>query len=194
MSGRPVAFWIDVAVKAALIGLLGLAVAFPDLPQFEGKAMTGRALAYPISTVIVPVAWWLVRRRRGRPVEYPYALDILLVLPFLIDTLGNALDMYDSISWWDDANHLFNWGLLVAAFGQLLVRLPLGRLTAAGLAVGFGAVTAILWEIGEYFAFIRDSPEEETAYTDTLGDLALGLSGSVVAALVTVTLAWRQER
>ncbi len=35
------------------------------------------------------------------------------------------------------------------------------------LVVGFGAVTAILWEIAEYFAFIRDSPELATAYSDT---------------------------
>ena len=58
-------------------------------------------------------------------------------------------------------------------------------LNTFALAVGFGAVTAILWEFGEYFAFIRDSPELDTAYTDTLGDLALGLTGSTVAAFVT---------
>jgi hypothetical protein len=122
----------------------------PDLPQFEGKAWLGRALAYPISALIVPVAWLLVQRRRGRPVDYPYTLDILLVLPFLIDTAGNAANLYDTIDWWDDANHFVNWGLLVAAF--------------------------------------RNSPELATAYTDTLGDLALGLAGSVVAAVVTYTL------
>ena len=184
---------LDVAVKAGLLGLLLLAVVQPDLPQFEGKAMTGRALTYPIATVIVPLAWWLVRRRRGGPVAYPYALDVLIVLPFLIDTLGNALDLYDSIDWWDDANHLVNWGLLTAGFGLLLLRLRLGVLVIAGLAVGFGAVTAILWEIGEYFAFIRNSSELDTAYTDTLGDLALGLTGSVVAALVTAALRRRAQ-
>lgn len=177
---------LDAAVKAALLGLLLLAVVAPDLPQFEGKAMAGRAATYPVATVIVPLAWWLVRRRR--PVAYPYALDVLIVLPFLIDTLGNALDLYDSVGWWDDANHLVNWCLLTAGFGQLLLRLQAGALTAAGLAVGFGATTAILWELGEYLAFIRDSPELETAYTDTLGDLTLGLTGSVVAAVVTAAV------
>jgi hypothetical protein len=186
---RSAAFWLDVAVKAALIGLLVVAVALPDLPQFEGKAMAGRALTYPISTVIVPLGWWFFARPRGSP--YPYALDILLVLPFLIDVAGNAADLYDSIDWWDDANHFVNWGLLVAAFGQLLLRLRVGRLEAAALAVGFGAVTAILWEFGEYWTFIRNSPELDTAYTDTLGDLALGLGGSAVAALLTVTVLWR---
>ena len=183
----------DVAAKAALLGLLLVAVLLPELPQFEGKAMTGRALAYPLAVAIVPVSWWVVRRRRGRPVAYPWALDLLVTLPFLVDTVGNALDLYDSIEWWDDANHLVNWGLLTAGFGLLLVRLRLAPAVVAGLAVGFGAVTAILWEIGEYFAFIRDSPELETAYTDTLGDLALGLSGSAVAAALTAWLLRRRR-
>jgi hypothetical protein len=189
---RPPAFWLDAAVKAALVGLLIVAVAVPDLPQFEGKGMVGRALAYPIATLIVPVSWWLIRRRR--PVAgYPYTLDILLVLPFLIDTTGNALDMYDRISWWDDLNHFVNWGILTAAFGQFLLRLPLPRWALAALAIGFGGVTAILWEIAEYWTFIRNSPELETAYTDTLGDLALGLSGSVLAAALTAMVLWRSR-
>jgi hypothetical protein len=183
---RRIAFWVDVALKAALIGLLLLAVLFPDLPQFEGKAMTGRAIAYPLAALLVPAVWFLYGRKRSD--RYPYALDILLTLPFLIDVAGNALDLYDSIDWWDDANHFVNWGLLVAAFGQLLVRLPVGRVAAVGLMIGFGAATAVLWEFAEYLTFIRNSPELETAYEDTLGDLALGLSGSVVAALVTAWL------
>jgi hypothetical protein len=175
--------WADIAVKVALLVLL-LFGAFSGLDRFEGKGFTGRALAYPIATVIVPVAWWIVGRRGRRP-YYPYVLDILLVLPFLIDTIGNALDLYDTIGWWDDANHFVNWGILTLAFGELLLRLPLGRWNTFALAVGFGAVTAVLWEFAEYITFIRNSDELQTAYTDTLGDLALGLSGSVVAATVT---------
>jgi len=83
-----------------------------------------------------------------------------------------------------------NRAILVAAFGQLLLRLRVGRWEAFGLAVGFGCVTAVLWEFAEYFTFIRNSPELRTAYTDALGDLALGLAGSTLAALVTVTLLW----
>ena len=97
---RP-ALALDLALKGLLVGLLIFAVARQDLPQFAGKAMTGRAIAYPLAALIVPVAWWLVARRR--PTSYPWALDILLVLPFLIDTAGNALNLYDTLDWWDDA-------------------------------------------------------------------------------------------
>jgi hypothetical protein len=189
MTRNRAALALDLAVKAALVGLLLFAVARPDLPQFAGKAIVGRAVTYPLATLIVPVAWWLVQRRRGRPVPYPYALDVLLVLPFLVDTAGNAANLYDTIDWWDDANHFVNWAILVAAFGQLLLRLPVGRLALVGLAIGFGAVTAVLWEFAEYATFIRNNESElRTAYTDTLGDLALGLSGSVLAALLTAFL------
>jgi hypothetical protein len=45
-------------------------------------------------------------------------------------------------------------------------------------------VAAILWELAEYFTFIRGSDEEATAYTDTLGDMSLGLLGATVAAVI----------
>jgi hypothetical protein len=58
-----------------------------------------------------------------------------------------------------------------------------------GLA--FGATAAIAWELAEYFAFLSRSTEREFAYADTLGDLALGTAGAVLAALV-IHRAWRR--
>jgi hypothetical protein len=44
----------------------------------------------------------------------------------------------------------------------------------------------------EYVTFIRNNEDElRNAYTDTLGDLALGTSGSILAAALTVTVLWR---
>jgi hypothetical protein len=189
LAAKPWLFWLDVAVKAALIGLLLLAVARPDLEQFEGKAMNARALFYPISTIVVPVGWWLARRR-GVKLPYPYVLDILVVLPLLIDTAGNALNLYDTIDWWDDFNHFLNWGILTLAFGQVLLLLPVGKKAAAGLMMGFAALTAYIWEVLEYFTFVRNSPELATAYTDTLGDTGLALVGAAVATAFVIGWQW----
>jgi hypothetical protein len=167
---------------------LVLPFAFPHWHQFEGKAMTGRAIGYPLAALVVPAIWFVVGRARSW--RYPFAVDVLVVLPFVIDMAGNAANLYDSVDWWDDANHFFNWLILVAGFSLVLVRTGLSKPVVFGLAVGFGAVTAILWELLEYVTFIRHSSELRTAYTDTLGDLALGLTGSVVAALLTVTVLW----
>jgi hypothetical protein len=178
---------VDAAIKAATVGLLLLAVLAPELPQFQGKAFAGRAIAYPVALAVVPVAWWWLGRGRAR---FPVRTDILLGLPFLIDMTGNALNLYDTIEWWDDANHLGNWALHTAA----IVLLARGRLASIGVvAVGiaWAATTAILWELAEYVAFVPNSPEAVTAYADTLGDLALGLIGGAAAC---VAIAWRAAR
>jgi hypothetical protein len=189
-STRSSLFWLNLAVKIALIGLLLFGALNQDMERFHGKAMTGRAFFYPISAIIVPIGWWLLQRRRTTPLAYPYGLDILLVMPFLIDVAGNALNLYDTITWWDDLNHLVNWAILAAAFGLLLLRLPVGRWEIAGLVAGFGAITAILWELAEYITFVRNSPELQTAYTDTLGDLVLGTLGSIIAGILIAWLLW----
>ena len=161
--------------------------AFSGLQQFEGKAFVWRLATYPVATLVVPVAWAV----RGRGSPYPYTVDILLALPFLVDTAGNAADLYDTVWWWDDVNHLVNWALLSGAVGALAWRGNARPWETLAFVVGFGAVTAILWEIAEYVAFIRNSEELATAYTDTLGDMALGLTGSLLAGLAS---AWALRR
>jgi hypothetical protein len=183
---RPV-FWLNIGIKVLFVGLLAFG-AFSGLEQFEGKAFGWRLATYPLAALLVPLGWWLA----GKPKPYPYALDILFVSPFLVDTLGNVFDLYDTIEWWDDLNHFVNWGLLSLAFGQLFLRFALPRWETFALVVGAGAFAAIVWELGEYVAFIRNSDELDTAYEDTLGDMLLGLSGSIVAALATVTILFRR--
>jgi hypothetical protein len=107
----------DLVVKAATVALLGFALLNPDLPQFQGKAFAGRAILYPMALALFPVGWWLLGRRR---IPYPTLADLLFGLPFLIDVVGNALNLYDTVDHWDDLNHLVNWALHSAAIGLLL--------------------------------------------------------------------------
>ena len=169
---------IDVAIKVALVGLLAHAVLNPTLPQYEGKAMAGRALTFPLAALVIPAIWWL--RFRHRP--FPALVDLLITAPLLIDVTGNALNLYDAIDWWDDANHFVNWGLVTAGVAVALRGTTLARWNRLGLALGFAAIAAIGWELAEYVTFIRFSAELATAYTDTLGDLALGVLGGFVGA------------
>ena len=181
------ALWLNVAVKALLVGLLLFSV-FSDLERFDGKAMTSRALTYPVSALIVPVAWWL----RGRQRPYPHVVDMLVVLPFAIDTGGNVLDLY-SIYWFDDLAHFLNWTILVAAVALALLRTRLRMLTVWALAVGFGAATEILWEIGEYAVMKLGSSGLQLTYVDTIGDLTLGGCGTLLGASL-VSGGWRLLR
>jgi len=168
--------------KAALLGCLLLVLVGRDWSQLQGKAVGWRLGFYPLSAVAIPVVWYL----RGRAAHYPHAADALIVAPFTIDLTGNLLNLYDSVTWWDDVNHLVNWALLAAAIACLLRRTSLSTAADYGLAVGFGATAAILWELGEYLTFVQHSSERFTTYRDTMGDEALGLLGSALGALLAV--------
>ena len=100
---------------------------------------------------------------------------MLLTIPFVVDLAGNALDLYDQVSWFDDAGHLVNWALL--SRGVRVRRLVGGRGRSPDLG-GLRAGARVRGRergpvgIGEYGAFILDTPESVTAYRDTIGDLA----------------------
>ena len=184
----------SLAAKVLLIGLLLFAVLRPELPQFEGKAMGVRLLTFGLPVLLVPL-WWLARGGASRGRRYPHHVDLCVVLPFLMDTAGNTLNLYDRVTWFDDAMHFATWIPWVLAFGLVLhYAPPLPRWAHFGLVLGFGAVTHVIWELGEYVTFIRDSPELATAYTDTLGDLLLSLTGSLTGALLVVSVLWRTGR
>lgn len=172
----------DLAVKLVTVGLLAWAVFNQNLPQFHDKAFEGRAVAYPVALLLLPLGWWVFGTRT---IRFPFAADILFGLPFLIDVVGNALNLYDTIEWWDDANHLVNWALHTSAVGLLLRYGGWSGPTRAALAFGYAVTTAVLWEFAEYVTFVPDSPEAASAYADTLFDLALGMLGGLVAAIAT---------
>ncbi|HWL37889.1 MAG TPA: hypothetical protein VNQ77_17015 [Frankiaceae bacterium] len=177
---------VAVALKVVLVALVLFALTHLDWERFADKAMTARAVLYPLAAAIVPLVWLA----GGRRFDYPGVTDALLVAPFVVDLAGNALDLYDSVTWFDDACHLGNWAVLTLAVGLPIAR-RCGPWVTLGLCVGFGATTALVWEVGEYGAFILKTEESVTAYRDTIGDMTLGLTGATVAGLVAMRRASR---
>ncbi len=190
---------LDIVAKLALFALLTLDVVFPDLTGNKAHASTGRLIVYPLAVLIVPIGWAITARwragRENRPIDpriegrtgYPWAADLLLTLPWLLDTLGNRFGLFESISWWDDMMHFLNWLLLT---GGMLVawraRRETRSLVVIMVSLGFGGTAALAWELLEYASFNRFSDIAAAIYVDTLGDLSLGTLGSLVAALIAV--------
>ncbi|ANH36661.1 hypothetical protein I601_0207 [Nocardioides dokdonensis FR1436] len=184
----PLVAGLDVTAKAGLVMLLVVSLLFPDLGNVEDKAAGLRAIAYPVLAFTVPVVWWVFWRERA---SFPWVADLMITSTCFTDTLGNRLDLYDSVVWFDDLMHLMNTGLLTAAVLVLTMR---HRSTFAAVlerSLAFGVTAAVGWEIAEYFAFISKSSERRHAYADTLGDLALGSLGAVIAGVVVHGL-WRR--
>ncbi|TDW89233.1 hypothetical protein EV137_3025 [Kribbella pratensis] len=171
--------------KVLLLGLLLSALIWPDLSGIKGKASTARLIVYPLGGMILPLWWWAYGRTRSKLHRtFPWAADLLMTLPWLIDLVGNRLNLFDTVNWWDDAMHFVLWGFLTG--GVLLAFAPrdLTRALTTFVALGFGTTAAVVWEVGEYVTFVRNSPELQTAYTDTLGDLTLGTLGALLAGLL----------
>ncbi|MEV8373911.1 hypothetical protein AB0P21_14290 [Kribbella sp. NPDC056861] len=171
--------------KAALFALLLTALIWPDLSGIKGKASTARLVVYPIGALVLPLWWFAYGRAKGKLHKaFPWHADLLLTLPWLIDLVGNRLNLFDTITWWDDAMHFSLWALLTAGALTAFAPRDLSRALTAFVALGFGATAAVIWELGEYVAFVRHSTELQTAYTDTLGDLTLGSLGALLAGLI----------
>jgi hypothetical protein len=181
---------LDVSAKTLLVLLLGFALAYPDLGHMKDKAAGLRAVGYPLLAFAVPAIWWLNWRDRA---SFPWLADLMVTLSCFTDTLGNRMDLYDTIVWFDDWMHFMNTGLLTAAV--ILLTMPRSATLGATMerALAFGMSAAVVWELAEYFAFISKSAERPGAYPDTLGDLTLGGMGAVVAALL-IHAAWRAGR
>lgn len=189
--------WLPALVLAATIAQLAVAT-FVPIDRFEGKAFGARLVAYPLMMLVAPVLWWSVVGRRSRGpgnlADVPYGAFALVMLPFLIAVTGNSLDLYDSVVWWDDANHFVNWFLLLTGIGLLVVRPGRPALETVVYVGGLGAMLAIAWELGEYWTFIRHGTELDTAYTDTLSDETLGTLGALMAGVVVARGARARSR
>ena len=113
---RRVGLPLVVTLKVAVIGLTALG-AFGGLERFEEKGFGWRLLWYPTAVLALPVLWRALKKRG----PYPYLADALITFPFFVDVMGNVLNLYDTIDWWDDVNHFANWLFLSLGLGVLVI-------------------------------------------------------------------------
>lgn len=177
------------AVRIALVLAIAFSVAFPNLPQFEGKGMAFRAPFYLAPLAVVPLVW----RKLGSHGEYPHLVDALVVTPFLLDTLGNALNFYNNFDVTDDVLHFANWVFLIAGITLGLSRLGLARFNAWTLGWGLGGLAIIWWEAAEFLVQELGTAGLGLTYGDTIGDLILSSTGGAVGAAIITRFFWPQS-
>ncbi len=165
-------------VRFSLVLAIAFSVAFPGLPQFEGKGMAFRAPFYLLPLGVVPLAWG----RRGRRPPYPFLVDALVVAPFLLDTLGNAFNLYNTFGHTDDVLHLANWVLLVGGIALAFRRTSLDALTIWTMSYGIGAAAIIWWEAAEWLVQQLGTAGLDLTYGDTIGDLVYSSTGGALGA------------
>ena len=173
---------LALGMKAALALAFVIALTVP-LDHLEGKGMAFRFPLFMLSAVVVPLAW----RRRFSP--FPATADVLIVAPFLIDTLANLVGIYDAYNATDDVLHALNWTLLVAAFHAWDCRSTQQRTAADAwlLGAGIGALAIVGWEVAEWIVSEAGAGGRlNLTYDDTVGDLALSTAGGMIGSWIGV--------
>lgn len=130
-----------------------------------------------------------------RFLAFPAPADITVSVTLLIAAWSNVFDLYTRIPNWDLLVHFFCTAVLAAGVYVLLLRSgtvadPRTRLAAARVGVllttALGLALSAVWEMVEWLGFVFITPDISVTYIDTIGDMAAGGIGSVVAGIVVV--------
>jgi len=177
---------------------------FLRIPRGTGEFSADALRLLGAISVVAAAIWWsgtdagilalalpglLVPRFIGvRP-----SFDILYGGSVLVAAWSNVLDLYTSIDWWDVAVHFFATGVIAAMLYLLLAR---WRVVRAPGAAGFAPREALvivpvlalalgaLWEMIEWAGYTFISDDIFVAYFDTVGDMAMGGFGGLLAGLI----------
>lgn len=116
----------------------------------------------------------------------------------LVAAWASVADLYVQVWWLDIAIHLAATGVLAAAATQALRRHKLvvtparhRMLLVIVCAAAVGLSLSVVWEIAEWVGFRYVDDGVGVGYDDTIGDLAAGGAGAVVAGAL---LAWSWRR
>lgn len=175
--------WLNYAIKFALVASFAVALLVP-IAVLEGKGMGVRAPVFTAPVWVVPLLAYV---RKWRP--YPHVADALLGVPFVLDTVGNILGLFDSIVIFDDVLHFVNWAFLVGAFHAFRFRNVHDSRDAVFLGAGFGALAIVFWELIEWIVSVDGlalADNLQLTYGDTVGDLVISTTGGIVGSWLAV--------
>ena len=167
--------WTADAVR--LLGLLGVLAAFLWWAPGDGGIVALSMLA-----LVVP------RFAGVRP-----GFDIAFCVTVLVAAWSNVLDLYESLAVWDLVVHVVCTGMLATMAYVVLARLgivpvPLAdgtrRATPVVLVTVLGLALSAVWEMLEWAGRTLIAPDIFVTYQDTIGDMAAGGLGAVVAGFV----------
>jgi hypothetical protein len=127
------------------------------------------------------------------------ALDLTCCGSALAAAWFAQLDTYRAVPGLDLVVHAVTTAAVAVLAHQVLVRFRLAvtpgesRGAAALEIVGLGAVVAVVWEFLEAAGHLFVDDRIYVTYTDTIGDLAAGLAGSVLAAVLVTRSSHRAD-
>ena len=193
-GAAPVALLANTAMKLALLAAVAFMLAHPDLPQFENKSLTLRAVFYPLLALSVPILY----RLRGAQGPYPALLDLAWSFTLTLDIVSNDLHWYGNWKHWDDVVHFVNSIPLAALIIVFLLalerrgRIRLGFWGASAVAIAVYAALHNQWQINEFLMDRFAGTElQPGGMAEATRNNLWGVAGSVGA--LCPLLYWKRE-
>lgn len=126
-----------------------------------------------------------------RLLQLPGAFQACTGAALLAAAWAAVLGWYAVVPWLDLAVHAAATGLLAVIAVVLMTRTgvlpswaPGARVGPVVVTVAVGTALAVAWELGEWYGHSQVDPAIMVGYEDTMGDLASGAAGSMLAGLV----------
>lgn len=158
------------------------------------------ALSVPLGVLVdgwIPGALFLLvlgGTMLPRALGAPAWLDATHCSVILFAGWAAILDLYRHVLWLDLVIHGAATGLVavmvllglsrLGAVGTVHHRLPRQHLGVVVVTSSLGLAGAVLWELGEWFGHTFLDGRIRVGYGDTVGDLAAGAAGSLLAGLL----------
>ncbi|GGC82351.1 hypothetical protein GCM10011512_06360 [Tersicoccus solisilvae] len=166
-----------IADALRLIGVLSIVVAG------VGWSLTDAGiLAFVLPGLVVP-----------RFVGVRAGFDVAVSVSLLVAGWSNVADLYTSVDWWDVPIHLVCTGVVSALAYLLLAGLGIvASPRAAGvraiapivLTAAIGLAMSAVWEMVEWFGRTFITAQIYVTYDDTIGDMAVGGLGAILAGVL----------
>ena len=162
-----------------LVALLGLVV---------GGLRFGAVAA---AVMLLVLGGTMVPRATGAPA----ALDVSYCAVLVVAAWAAVLDWYVALPWLDTVVHASATGLIAAVAHWVLTgrgaataaddpHLRHPRTAVAVSTAAVGTALAVVWEVLEWFGHTQVDARIQVGYADTVGDLAAGMVGAVVAGVL----------
>lgn len=125
----------------------------------------------------------------------PAALEIATDLTLLVAAWSSVFLLYERYDHWDLVVHFAATAVLAELTFRALERWS--RLSSPGpvshvvLVSSLGAALALVWEYLEFAGYYLVDPQVNVGYLDTMGDMAAGHAGAVVAGILGT---WARQR
>ena len=125
----------------------------------------------------------------------PAALEITTDLTLLVAAWSSVFLLYERYDHWDLVVHFAATAVLAELTFRALERWS--RLSSPGpvshvvLVSSLGAALALVWEYLEFAGYYLVDPQVNVGYLDTMGDMAAGHAGAVVAGILGT---WARHR